>query len=510
MKIATEPAAPNVRRALFVGTLAAVVALAVTHAAVYGTPIFPVDDAYITLHNAVALKTGSDPNYNDIPALVGSTSAIHVVLVAALLYVLKPVWALWVSCWIGAALYALGLLRVASVHKASTPVALGIVVAGLIVAQTPHQLSNGLETGLAMAGVTWALALASEPDAFDRRDLPILLGMLPFLRPELAALSGLMIALVVRDAIRASRRREAIVFASLALAGALPWLLLYWASTGLPFPNTVQAKRFFFAEGCAPAAVKLGTTLNLVGLFSDTLGYVSRAAFLLLFVRLGRLGLAFALVLVAMYFLNLPGALGHYEQRYLYILVPFFFYGIAAAARHPSPSIRLIAAGFLVIGLDESVWRMGDRWRYHLATCGFTRDELAPVADWTRANLPAESRLMIHDAGYISWATQFQLVDMVGLKTPSSVDEHRRLTWQTCASADRSLPLREFADKVNGARVKAIAELALHSRPTHLVILGGWERLYGIVRGLQTLGWEVQPVRDAPLGYDVYRLAPPR
>lgn len=47
--------------------------------------------------------------------------------------------------------------------------------------------------------------------------------------------------------------------------------------------------------------------------------------------------------------------------------------------------------------------------------------ELAGVAGWVRAYLPADAVLLIQDAGYIAWGTTARLVDFVGLKAPASV-----------------------------------------------------------------------------------------
>src|SRR5689334_12266347 len=71
------------------------------HSLWMGTPVFPVDDAYITLHNAQALHQGYDLNFPGTPALVGSTSVLHTALVSALLYVLPPLRAMDTTLWIG-------------------------------------------------------------------------------------------------------------------------------------------------------------------------------------------------------------------------------------------------------------------------------------------------------------------------------------------------------------------------------------------------------------------------
>src|SRR3982074_3352560 len=52
-----------------------------------GAPVFPVDDAYITAHNAQVLHWGQDPNFADSPALAGATSPFHLALVALLMFV---------------------------------------------------------------------------------------------------------------------------------------------------------------------------------------------------------------------------------------------------------------------------------------------------------------------------------------------------------------------------------------------------------------------------------------
>src|SRR5690349_19048294 len=58
---------------------------------------FPLDDAYITLHNAQVLWSGSDRNYPGVPALMGATSPVHLALVAGLMLVFDPLVASFVA-----------------------------------------------------------------------------------------------------------------------------------------------------------------------------------------------------------------------------------------------------------------------------------------------------------------------------------------------------------------------------------------------------------------------------
>ena len=192
------------------------------HRFLYGErPVFPTDDAYITLHNAVVLVSGKpDPNFLDTAALCGSTSLLHVALTALFCLVLPPLTALNTTLWLGILLYGLGLLRLARVHGAAPWQAVLLTLAGLFAAQTPFQMLNGLETGLALAGVTWALVFASGEK--PTRMLPVLCGLLPLLRPELIVLSVLLFA---HQALRKRKAKPIALDLVLALLAAAPFLL---------------------------------------------------------------------------------------------------------------------------------------------------------------------------------------------------------------------------------------------------------------------------------------------
>jgi hypothetical protein len=116
--------------------------------------VFSPDDTYITLHNALALKAGHDPNFVGVSPLYGATSILHLVLETMLLYVVSPLRAVWVTSWIGIIAYGLGLVRLAFAMKTGAARAVVLVLLGLTVGLSPLQLLNGLETGLALAVIT--------------------------------------------------------------------------------------------------------------------------------------------------------------------------------------------------------------------------------------------------------------------------------------------------------------------------------------------------------------------
>lgn len=457
-----------------------------------GAPVFPVDDAYITLHNAQVLHWGRDPNYAGTPALAGATSPVHLALVAALMYVLPPLWALDASLWIGVLLYALGLVRLARVHGFPAPAAFLFALAGLLVALTPHQLLNGLETGLALASVAWALGFAQEPGRAGRWALPALCGLMPLLRPELIVLSVLLLAL---HAYRLRRAGWRAILGALGIAAlcAIPWVLWVWASTGSPTPATVGAKRAWFAEAHLPFALKRYWVQSQLDLFAHHFGLVSLGALFLVRTWTGRLSLIFVVAFLLSYFTYLPGALSHYENRYLYVFAPILLFGIASAVPllprdRRQRCARLAAAVLAFQGLlFAPFW-----WGEHLRHRAITTHELAGVAEWCRGNLPPQSTLLIHDAGYIAYATHFRLADLVGLKTPWVTPYHRALTFPTQGRA----------------RGEAVSRIARASEAQYLVVLDDWDGIFHITSGLKTRGWRVQPMRLAGR-YHVYRLSPP-
>ena len=64
----------------------------------------------------------------------------------------------------------------------------------------------------------------------------------------------------------------------------------------------------------------------------------------------------------------------------------------------------------------------------HLAEGRRFNGELDSVAQWSREHLPANARVLVHDAGYFAWAMPFALIDVVGLETPTSIEDHRHWT----------------------------------------------------------------------------------
>ena len=462
--------------------------LAIAHRAGLGPPVFPVDDAYITIHNADALVSGEERNFPGASPLTGATSAVHLALTALLSLPAGPLYGLYLAAWLGVLLYATGILRLAFAWGAKPWQALLLLALGLAVARVPHQLLNGLETGLALGATTWALALASEKGR--ERALGAVCGLLPFIRPELGALALGLLAVKAWPLWKAGRRREIGVMALFAAGTAAPWLLWSLIETGSLLPSTAGAKIAWFAEGTLPAETKIEWIGDHLGDFVTTVGIPMLAALALVFLGAGRAVLVFAVILVAFYYREFPGALGHYEQRYLYVLLPGLLLGLAWAFAR-SRRMAAVALAVAVAGLVQAAIETPGRWDRYLETRDFTVEELRPVAEWADNRLPPGSKLLVHDAGSISYETDLQLVDLVGLKTPRVIPIHEELT-------------EPDAGELRG---EAINRIALEERPQYLVVLNGWDRIYAITHHLRLHGWKVEPRR--PGAYTVYALTPP-
>jgi len=487
------------RKLAYLLVAATVAAFAARAAASTITPDFPYDDAYIVLHNARSLLAGRDASYAGVSPLYGATSAAHLAAVALLSLVAAPAWASFAVASLGAAAYALGALRLAFAHGWSAPRALPLAALALCLAEVPHQIYNGLETGLALAALTWTLAgyaeAAPSPDAppTPTRWVLVLTGALPFVRPELAALSLPLCVLVVADRRRA-RRAVAVDLAWVAL-GALPWALWYVAETGAPWPRTIAAKRAFFAEECQPWRFRLTRAADGAWAFARMVGVFAGAWLLLGRTRLGRIGAAFSAALVASYFARMPSAFVQYEGRYLYVLLPLMLYGAAAAWRSPSRWVRGLALALIAAGAVQSIPAVARKFRVHRDYGRLRAGEYRAVAGWCRAHLPPGARVLLHDAGFLAERGGLALTDLVGLKSPASVPVNEARVLAACA--------RDHA--------AATVHIATSSRAAYLLVLVDWNRdYYGFSRALAAAGWRVERRYTSPLSiYEVYALTPP-
>jgi hypothetical protein len=451
--------------------------------------VFPLDDGFIVLHSAQVLHAGSDPNYPGVSPLFGATSAPFLALVYLLLFALSPIQALGTACWIGILFYCSGLIRMAHAFHLPRQDGLLLGVLGVTASFIPFHLLNGVETSWALAGVAWTLALASE-DSKSYGWAAFSAGLTASIRPELLPFAAIVIFIL---AARLYRERS-VKPPSIALLGAaalVPIALCsvwYFHSTGVPFPQTGLAKHFFFADSSLPWTKKLLTESRMLLAFLFGVGILCTASAELFRSGMGRGMILFAAIFVLTIYIQFPTALVWNRFRYPVVLIPIFLWALGKhLSRDPSRARRIlrlsVAYSLLFATVPISAYIRDSR---------YYGDALRDVAAWCIQNLPANSTLLVHDAGYIAYATPFRIVDMVGLKTPSAIPLNRTITFSSGG----------------GSRGVAVADLATETGASHLVLLKNWGPTVDLVSQLQDLKWKVELVR--PNGeYRVYSLEAP-
>lgn len=434
-----------------------------------GPFVFPLDDAYITINNAQALLQGKDASYAVSP-LVGATSLVHLAMVTLGLTFCSPVLGSYIVSFLGLIAYTQGVWALAEQKALEPRQAALLLLVALGGCYAAYHVLNGLETVWAMAGVTWALVLSDRPTPI----LAALCGFLPFVRPELAALSGL---LMLRQALL-RRRLPGIALDTVVFAGcAAPWLAWSYFETGALVANTVSAKAAFFGEvtrplawKCVVAAQGLARGLGLLLLPIATLRRSSLTAALWIFCG----------VVLTAFIVTLPGGLSHNYYRYQCVLLPVVLFALSdRGGTRLLPISALWSAGMLCAGL--------------FGICHarpFVRDGLA-AGSWAKANLPADTRVLVHDAGTFAFASRLPLTDIVGLKTPAAIPEHRRFT-QPDGGKGRWRALDAIGRK-SGARYVEVLDVPF------------WADL---VRDYRQAGWRLDPLRARPGGYFIYHMTP--
>jgi hypothetical protein len=474
--------------------LTALIAFAIAAAWLFwvGEPIFVMDDAYIVQHAVQSMLAGQEDTRFGGSPLNGATSLAHVFCVWLFSLVMPVAWAQFGVATLAWVAWLVGVHAYAQRHRLSSVLCCAVLLFAAVSAFAFYQAFNGLETGLAMAAcmcliVCFDRAKAVTPCAY------ILVGLLPFIRPELTLLAGLLLLrqfVVLGPAGMPWRAWLCMVVPALLMAG-FSW---HWGGDWLP--GTVSAKTYFFAEGCAPIGKRWGRfTEGLAGVLPGLgfgLGLVG-------FVGLLRLRLRWVLVLFVVgfllaYLLRFPGAVTHNHFRYLHLLLPMLVAGWVAwlgATQRVSP---LILALPLVACMVLSIPNALDEVAIARGAIRHTRVELDGVTRWVNERLPRDAVVLVHDAGYISIRGSHRLVDLVGLKTPWAAQVHKRLTWTQCSRA-----------------TPAVSEIAGMARATHFVVLTSWDQAMGLSNSLRSQGWRLDRV-DQERGdsaFRVYRLDPP-
>lgn len=457
---------------------------------------FPMDDAYIVLHSAQVLHVGADPNYLGTPALAGNTSPVHLLLTSLLLYFLSPVYALVATLWLAIFLYAFGIMTFAFIYRTSLFHTILLLIISLLAGNTLFQLLNGVETGLTLASMVWALVLSSiSITKLNRIWWAWLLGTLPFVRPELGILS---LMLFIYQIERYWQIRNKIAFWSyvfqdifvifLAMA---PWIIWSWEQTKTIYPLTILAKNAFFTvDFSTPFSRAEKFTLVFARYLLGIGVLLFPLLFLSLFTSLGRVTFIFITIFFGIYYFSNPNLLFSNYFRYLYPSMPILIYASISCLTSSDKSIRFIAHTFLIITALQTCLFLPFNWELYRKEIVNVSTTFPDYTSWCMQHIPKNETIVIQDAGYIAFATPFHLNDFVGLKTPHNIAYHEKLT-------------RPSHGKL---RVNAISEILAQSQAHYLIITSDWDKSAHLIKGLHTLGWKTTLLKEVkfPQGKDAY------
>lgn len=423
-------------------------------------PAFLYDDAYITLASAQALRSGADSFFPGTAPLYGVTSPVHCLLVACLLQLFPPLWALLVSSGLGAAAYTWGLWRLSESDGLHVVERLGLVLAGLAAGMISQHQVNGLETSWAMAAVTWMLWASRH-----RRvgTLGVLAGTAPFVRPELVVFACVLLAW---DAWRHPEGRLRLT--ATAAAAAAPWAMWVWWQTGGVVPTTLAAKRDWYAEGCWSLERRARVVAAGLGGWLWGMPALALGIWGLVRTSLGRLALGAMVCVLVVWAASVPNVLHAYQRhRYYAVFLPLLIYGLLFVPRWLRAPALVLAVAMAVVSATAVA-------RLEPAAIGramAVRLEISAALDQQQAR-----RVLLHDAGYLAFTRSGREgVDMVGLKTPRAAALHAQRTGPSCGAA----------------RPAAIATLANETSPTHLVIWEPWDDFFGVTDALRQAGWSL-------------------
>ena len=445
---------------------------------------FPLDDAYITIGNVELYLSGQQDLFgNDAPT--GATSLMHFLAMAVLSQVIETPVASLVLGISSAALYAIGLWLLLFAISSARIIAASGTIAGIMLGYAWFHFVNGLETGMAMAAITWAFYFR-HTGKFTA--LAILIGILPFIRPEFYVLSALLFISVAL--VRPRNLKAHLVFLSLSVAVYALLAIVSFAALGGIFPDTAGAKEAFFAEKGTEFFNRAATALSAV--WRNDLLLVFAGLVFAPLIRGGWVALVFLGVVVLSAALKLPGALFHNNFRYLYPFLPLAIVAWAAvlANRKRADLIFVFAAAVSVAFFATRYWPI---------YAGFWKSEddaRLRVTEWTADTIPSGSVIGIHDAGFMPWhlantaeTKGFHLVDLVGLKSPEAIAFHE-----------------EFTDPTNGAeRWRALDEIGQSHGVEYLIILD--KPFWGNLQAeFEFAGWELDLIYPNKGSYQVFQV----
>lgn len=455
-----------------------------------GTPVYTLDDAYIVQHainNLVNFQ--SETVFLDSPHNSGLTSIVHVGLITLIAFFIDINWSQFIVASLSYILFLVTVFTYSQRVVKATSTSLFVTILAAISGFVIEQFFNGLETGMLIFLISLTLMLFR--DGIPSNKLAYaLLPVLPFVRPELIILSGVICFRAAFLYLKHKQHKEFLsAFIVLGISSiCVASYSIYF--TGNVLPNTAGAKTYYFAESCKRINEKILYLLPGITNFAATLGGLSVGFVAILFTRLRSIFIPFALIFYLLYLIEFPGGVHHNNYRYQYVFYAFAVFGVVeflaldwVAKYRKYISIILVIAG--LISFPEKLETLNNAIQ-------FTKNENFTVGEWVKDNISKDDVILIHDAGYISTVSNSKLVDLVGLKTSYATGVNKLTRWQSCGNDPR-----------------AIDAIATKFNAKYFVVLGVWDNIFQLTESLRVMGWKVEIADTSRDGaaYRVYKIS---
>src|SRR5262249_43237050 len=141
------------------------------------------------------------------------------------------------------------------------------------------------------------------------------------------------------------------------------WLLVLYVNTGHLYPLTIDAKRYFFAQGLLPLQAKMTSVGSALLGFAFEVSISLVAALPFAFDSpAGKRGLFFIGIFLVSYVLQFPGVLRQNGHRYLYLLLPIMLLGIVNGILSKNRDWRIGATVALSLAAAQSLIQLRSHW----------------------------------------------------------------------------------------------------------------------------------------------------
>jgi hypothetical protein len=451
---------------------------------------FPLDDPWIHLQFARNLREfGAFSYFRNEMVTAGSTSPLYTILLSVGFFFTSD--EMLLSYVLGITFFAASGLFFILLLRRLIPDRPVFTLAGLLLFLLEPRMDwaalSGMETSLFIAGVLASFYFFA---ARAWRILPVSLGVLLWIRPEAVVLTAILGAGGVygafyerppdgegssRGGMRAlwSVSRFSIGIFCVIVAG---YLIMNYALSGSPFPNTYAAKIKFYGSGSPDFPAKVyafltGGHMVVIALLA-AIGTVMAVRDLIQARRVEPfLFVCWIVLMFLAYWRNLPYLFQ--EGRYMMPVIPaFLILGLLGASasgeflqRKLFRKARLrrypLAPVALVLIPIAQFFTGGEAMKVRYAEdCRYISDRQVRTAHWLHDNLPEGAVVATHDIGAIGFYSGRRVIDMVGLVSPEMIPNLHNLD-----------SLRAFLSR---------------KHVTHLVVLRNWFEVVNVNPLFQT------------------------